>query len=105
MLSARVVARIAATRLSVLEHERGRLEIPSVAFAPGATIRLCIHARDVALARSSPSGLSIRDVLQARQLRPDEEIDALITASALEVAAATGRSWDVHGAASGKGYA
>jgi len=47
------------------------LHVPATHAAPGAPLRIRIHARDVALATERPRGLSIRNVLQARILRID----------------------------------
>jgi len=44
------------------------LSIPGLVGSLGGTVRLHIHARDVALATEEPSGLSIRNVLRGRVL-------------------------------------
>jgi len=57
------------------------LLVPMAAPRLGATLRIRIHARDVALATQRPRGLSIRNVLPARILRID--LDDTINADVL----------------------
>jgi molybdate transport system ATP-binding protein len=47
------------------------LRIPQIATGEGKTIRLRVHARDVAIATERPSHLSIRNVLTARLQKID----------------------------------
>jgi molybdate transport system ATP-binding protein len=47
------------------------VRMPQIAVPPGKTIRLHVHARDVAIATERPSHLSIRNVLAARIERID----------------------------------
>jgi molybdate transport system ATP-binding protein len=47
------------------------VRMPQVAASPGRTIRLHVHARDVAIATERPTNLSIRNVLSARIERID----------------------------------
>lgn len=49
--------------LSVLAFDGGRLTVPRVARPVGAALRLHIHARDVIVALSPPSGMSVRNAL------------------------------------------
>jgi molybdate transport system ATP-binding protein len=42
------------------------VRMPQIAVAPGRTIRMHVHARDVAIATERPAHLSIRNVLSAR---------------------------------------
>ncbi|HEY8520103.1 MAG TPA: molybdenum ABC transporter ATP-binding protein [Gammaproteobacteria bacterium] len=71
----------AVLRATVLEREHGMatlglgeqtLRIPFAAGDPRTTVRLRVHARDVAIATRRPEGLSIRNVLAAEILRIDE---------------------------------
>ncbi|MFC5303986.1 molybdenum ABC transporter ATP-binding protein [Azospirillum picis] len=52
--------------LTVLAFDGGRLTVPRVARAPGATVRLHIHSRDVVLALRQPAGVSLRNALAAK---------------------------------------
>lgn len=47
------------------------LRIPEISGEPGNVVRVRVAARDVALATQKPSGLSIRNVLEARILKID----------------------------------
>jgi molybdate transport system ATP-binding protein len=47
------------------------VRMPQIAVSPGRTIRMHVHARDVAIAMERPSNLSIRNVLEARVERID----------------------------------
>jgi molybdate transport system ATP-binding protein len=47
------------------------VRMPQIAVPPGRTIRLHVHARDVAIAIERPAHLSIRNVLEARVERID----------------------------------
>ena len=51
--------------LSVLAFDGGHLTVPRVERAPGAPVRLHIHARDVIVALQQPSGMSVRNALAA----------------------------------------
>jgi molybdate transport system ATP-binding protein len=62
VLTARVVAHH-ADGLSELATAAGSLWLPTVAEAPGATIRVRIAARDVILSRARPTGLSALNIL------------------------------------------
>jgi molybdate transport system ATP-binding protein len=64
----------------VAEHTRGMtqlrvdgqpLRVPGIDAAPGTSVRLRIHARDVVIATARPERLSIRNVLAARVARID----------------------------------
>ncbi|MFQ5775971.1 MAG: molybdenum ABC transporter ATP-binding protein [Kiloniellaceae bacterium] len=63
VLQARVEAHDEAFGLSELAFAGGRLRVPRIDLPVGSTLRLRIRARDVALARERPEGLSILNVL------------------------------------------
>jgi molybdate transport system ATP-binding protein len=64
VLEARVVAHH-ADGISELALAGGRLLLPAVAAAPGASVRVRIHAQDVILSRGAPEGLSALNILPA----------------------------------------
>ncbi len=68
LVSARIVAH-AADGLTELAAAGGRLFLPRIDAAPGATVRLRIHAQDVMLALAPPQGISALNVLSARVTR------------------------------------
>ena len=51
--------------LTVLAFDGGHLTVPRVERAPGASVRLHIHARDVIVALQQPVGVSVRNALAA----------------------------------------
>ena len=61
--------------LTDIEVAGQRLSIPALDREPGSNIRLRVRARDVAVALSEPSQISIRNVLQARVLEVDSDPD------------------------------
>ncbi len=63
VIEARVAAQDLENGLARLEFAGGALEIPDVEALPGELVRVRVRARDVSLALSRPSGLSIRNVL------------------------------------------
>jgi molybdate transport system ATP-binding protein len=63
VIEARVVGQDLESGLARLEFGGGALEIPDVEALPGETVRIRVRARDVSIALSRPSGLSIRNVL------------------------------------------
>ncbi len=63
VIEARVAAQDLENGLARLEFAGGALEIPDVESLPGELVRVRVRARDVSLALSRPSGLSIRNVL------------------------------------------
>jgi molybdate transport system ATP-binding protein len=63
VIEARVAAQDLENGLARLEFAGGTLEIPDVEALPGERVRVRVRARDVSLALSRPSGLSIRNVL------------------------------------------
>jgi molybdate transport system ATP-binding protein len=65
VLAARVVAHDAATGVTHLAHPSGELFHPLLDAPLGATVRLRVRARDVALAVGEPGRLSIRNRLTA----------------------------------------
>jgi molybdate transport system ATP-binding protein len=66
----------AASGMATLRLDAQRLRIPLDDAAPGARLRLRIHARDVAVATTKPANLSIRNVLAARVLSVDVDESA-----------------------------
>ena len=64
MVKARVVGHDPAFRLTRLELEGQPLLMPEVDLAPGERVQLRIRARDVALATTRPTGISIRNVIE-----------------------------------------
>lgn len=66
----------AAGGMATLRLDTQRLRIPLDDAAPGARLRLRIHARDVAVATSKPANLSIRNILAARVLSVDVDESA-----------------------------
>jgi molybdate transport system ATP-binding protein len=63
VIEARVVGQDLDSGLARLEFAGGALEIPDVEALPGEAVRIRVRARDVSIALSRPSGLSIRNVL------------------------------------------
>jgi molybdate transport system ATP-binding protein len=63
-------ARVAVHRDDVTSLDLGGhcLRVPTLALAPGTTVRLRVSARDVALSLAEPAGLTIRNALPARIL-------------------------------------
>ncbi|MFA7434174.1 MAG: molybdenum ABC transporter ATP-binding protein [Gemmobacter sp.] len=60
-----VVAEQAADGLTRLDSSAGPLWLPRIEAAPGARLRLRIHAQDVILSRTRPEGLSALNILPA----------------------------------------
>jgi molybdate transport system ATP-binding protein len=67
-LDGRVIGHLPERQLTVIGADAMRLEIPAVAAAAGAAVRIRLAARDVILARHRPEGLSLHNVLEARVL-------------------------------------
>jgi molybdate transport system ATP-binding protein len=65
-LDARVVAQQTDRQLTVIEAGGLRLEVPSMAVAIGAPVRIQLAAREVILATHRPEGLSLHNVVEAR---------------------------------------
>lgn len=63
VLSASIVSHDPANAVTHLAHPAGALSVPLVSLPPGATVRLRIRARDVALAVGDPGRISIRNRL------------------------------------------
>ena len=63
VIEARVAGQDLESGLARLEFGGGALEIPDVEALPGEQVRVRVRARDVSIALSRPSGLSIRNVL------------------------------------------
>ncbi len=66
LLAGCVVAIDARLGVAELDVGAGRFLVPGQSLHLGDTVRLQIHARDVAIALSEPEGLSIRNVLPAK---------------------------------------
>jgi molybdate transport system ATP-binding protein len=64
VITARIVGRDRAFRLTRLELEGQTLLMPEVDLALGERVQLRIRARDVALATVRPTGISIRNILE-----------------------------------------
>ena len=64
-----VVAHRSGMTQALLDGQSVRM--PQISVPPGRTIRLHVHARDVAIAIERPSNLSIRNILEARVERID----------------------------------
>jgi molybdate transport system ATP-binding protein len=73
VIEARVAAQDLDNGLARLEFAGGALEIPDVEALPGERVRVRVRARDVSLAVSRPSGLSIRNVLPGTVVSLGEE--------------------------------
>jgi len=63
VIEARVAGQDLESGLARLEFDGGALEIPDVEALPGERVRIRVRARDVSLALTRPSGLSIRNIL------------------------------------------
>jgi molybdate transport system ATP-binding protein len=106
VLTARVV-RHHADGLSELATAAGPLWLPTVAAAPGATIRVRIAAREVILSRERPTGLSALNILPGTitEIRAGQGPGALVTLAVGEdrlTARITARSVRVLGLAPGE---
>ncbi len=64
--------------MATLRLGRQSLRVPVARAEPGSTLRLRIHARDVAVATERPAKLSIRNVLPARVLAIDTDETAYV---------------------------
>jgi molybdate transport system ATP-binding protein len=65
-LDAQVLEQVPERQLTVIGAHGLRLEVPTVAAAVGAPVRIQLAAREVILARHRPEGLSLHNVLEAR---------------------------------------
>ena len=65
LIHAKVASHDRQSGLTTLAHQSGRLFLPLIDEPPGATVRLRIRARDVAIAVGEPGRLSIRNRLAA----------------------------------------
>jgi molybdate transport system ATP-binding protein len=90
--------------VATLRLDRQTLQVPLRDSPVGTQLRIRIHARDVALAIGRPTGLSIRNILQARivQIDASDPIDAQVL---LEVDGQWLRSRVTHGAVAELGLA
>jgi len=66
VLSGRVVGQDAVLHLSRIAVGGVQVEVPQIGLPSGAQVRLRVRARDVSIALVRPSGLSIRNMLDAR---------------------------------------
>lgn len=66
ILEARVSRHDTAHHLTELDIGGASLAVPALALAPGARVRLRLHARDIALATERPAALSIQNVIEAK---------------------------------------
>ena len=66
VIEAQVAGQDLESGLAQLVFEGGALEIPDVEALPGERVRVRVRARDVSIAISRPSGLSIRNVLAGK---------------------------------------
>jgi molybdate transport system ATP-binding protein len=64
MVTAQVIEHDPAFRLTRLEFEGQNLLMPAADLAPGERVQLRIRARDVALATTRPTGISIRNIFE-----------------------------------------
>ncbi len=83
IIEARVTRHDDAHDLSELDFNGGALTLTRLDLAPGSSVRLRIHARDVAIATERPHGLSIQNILEGEvtELRPISaaQVDLLLT--------------------------
>ncbi|MGS4946115.1 molybdenum ABC transporter ATP-binding protein [Meridianimarinicoccus sp. RP-17] len=74
VLEGRIGAQDAGLHLTRVDlRGGGAIEVPQIGLATGQAVRLRVRARDVSLALARPSGLSIRNMLDATVLRIDPE--------------------------------
>ncbi|WP_297771541.1 molybdenum ABC transporter ATP-binding protein [uncultured Roseovarius sp.] len=74
VLAGRVATQDEAMHLTRIDLGSGlALDVPEVRLNIGEPVRLRVRARDVALARERPVGISIRNMLEARVLRVEVE--------------------------------
>lgn len=66
IIEARVSRHDVAHHLTELDIGGATLAVSELALAPGAQVRLLLHARDIALATERPTALSIQNVIAAR---------------------------------------
>jgi len=73
VIEARVAGQDLESGLARLDFAGGTLEIPDVEGLPGEWVRVRVRARDVSIATSRPTGLSIRNVLAGTVVALGEE--------------------------------
>jgi len=73
VIDARVTEQDLDSGLARLEFDGGTLEVPDVEALPGEHVRIRVRARDVSIALSRPSGLSIRNILAGTVIRLSDE--------------------------------
>jgi molybdate transport system ATP-binding protein len=86
IIEARVVGHDERFQLTRLEHPAGTLRLPRLDAAPGQSVRVRIRARDVALALSPPTDISIRNILRGRIAEIAAEDSGPITEVRLDLA-------------------
>lgn len=69
LVTARVAERQPDPGLTLLEHGCDRLKVARLSLPAGTRVALRIHARNVVVARGTPAGVSIRNVLPGRIAR------------------------------------
>ncbi|MGF1639409.1 MAG: molybdenum ABC transporter ATP-binding protein [Rhodospirillales bacterium] len=85
VLSGRVVGHDAPFRMTRVVLDGQHLEIPELDLPAGATVRLRVRARDVALATTRPEGISIRNVLEGRVAEIVEEPDTAFAETLIDI--------------------
>ncbi len=85
VLTARVTGQDERFRLTRLDHHGQAFSIPLVDAAPGEQVRLRIRARDVALARERPQGISIRNILSGTVAEIVEEADTAYAETLVDI--------------------
>jgi molybdate transport system ATP-binding protein len=73
LLSGTILRHDAVYSLTHVTVDGARLLLPRLDLPPGATVRLRVRARDVALATRRPEGISIRNVLEGELVELDED--------------------------------
>lgn len=78
VIDARVESHDEADGLSVVTFDSGRLVIPRLLRPLGAPVRLRIHARDVILATTPPTGLSVQNALAGTVVEVAENAESSV---------------------------
>jgi molybdate transport system ATP-binding protein len=80
VIDARVVAHDLEYDLARLEFAGGRLTVPNIDALVGETVRVRIRARDIAIALSAPTDISVLNVLRGRvvDVRPEKDARAVV---------------------------
>jgi molybdate transport system ATP-binding protein len=80
VIEARVAGHDPQYELTTLAFAGGELVVPNLDALPGEPVRIRIRARDVSLALSRPSDVSIQNVLEARVVSIGREFGAIVDA-------------------------